>query len=155
MENQKKDNLFDLWASLYRTRDFLFALRKEELSKHGISPGQSSVIWAINELDNQADNKEISRYTFRKRHSVYEMIARMEKQGLIERKKENTGKKSNTVAVTPKGMQLWKNSRKEGFISEIFSVLTSEECKQLRHCLAKLQNEAIKHLSIETAPITR
>ena len=155
MASQNKEKYYDLWASLYRTRDFVFALRKEELSKHGISPGQSSVMWAINQLNNKANNKDISRYIFRKRHSTYEMIARMEKQGLVEKVREDTGSKSDRVGLTPKGEEVWKNSRKEGFIPKIFSVLTEKECKQLHHCLAKLQNETIKHLSIEAAPLTR
>jgi len=155
LASQNSENYFDLWASLYRTRDFIFTLRKEELSKHGISPGQSSVMWAINQLNNKAYNKDISRYIFRKRHSTYEMIARMEKLGLVEKLREDTDSKSDMVGLTPKGEEVWKNSRKEGFIPKIFSVLTEKECKQLHHCLKKLQNEAIKHLNIEGSPLTR
>lgn len=155
MGSQNDKTFLDLWASLYRTRDFLYELRKKELSKIGLSPGQSGVMWAISQSNYKADNQDIARLTFRKRHSIYEMIARMEKLGLVEKEVENSGKISDKISLTKEGMELWKSSRKEGFITKIFSVLSDKECKQLKNCLEKLQNEAIKHLSTEGAPLPR
>lgn len=155
MEDKTIEEYFDLWMSLYRARDFIFALRKRELAQHGISPEQSAMMWAIDLLDNRATNKDISQYTFRKRHSVYEMIRRMKNQGLVQEVEDTTSNGSEMISLTPEGQKRWKNSRKGESIKKIFSILTEEECQQLLHCLEKLQNEAIRHISLADMPPLR
>ncbi len=159
--NSKKPNLkmtlsqrrdFNLWVLLQNTKDAIYRVRKKELKQYDISTGQARVWFAIYLLGNKATPAEIARNIFREPHSISELLIRMEKSGLIKRVKDL---KNNRIKVVleEKGYQRLTNQLSHTTsISNIISVLSEEECRQLSIFLNKLQDKALEELGATWKP---
>jgi len=103
-------------------------------------------------IGDKATAAEIARYLFRETHSTYELLVRMEKEGLIKGHK-NKGKTGQAVyKLTPKGLRAYHNSLKRESIHGTLSALTSEERDQLKSYLRKLRDTALGLLATKELP---
>lgn len=137
-----------IWLLLYQTRDAIYKARVRELNKYNLSPRHTAVLSTIKAIGDRATPAEISRWLFRKPHSVSGILQRMEKDGLINRVKDLERKNLVRVIITEKGEQAFQNSSQRKSIHKIMSSLTLEEQQQLGLLLDKLWQKAIKKLGI-------
>jgi len=88
-----KDADYNLWLLLLKVRRAIFKAREKELHRFGITPEQAGVLYIILETNGKATRSEMSRLMVRELHTVYGIVDRMEKKGLV-RKVRDTDRKS-------------------------------------------------------------
>lgn len=146
------DKDFDLWLLLRQTKDMVLKAVQKELSQYGISPEVAAVLSVVQFLGDKATPAEISRWLLRKQHTVTELLSRMEKKGLVRKTKDLERKNMIRVSLTEKGQQAYYQSSEIKCIRQLMSSLSEEERKQLRPCLEKLRDRALKQIGIEQKP---
>ena len=143
------DEDYNLWVLVAQTRHAMFKARQEELIRYNIPARQAAVLFAIQAIGDKATPAEISRWLFRKSHSVSELLSRMEKQGLVKRVKDLDKRNLVRVTLTEKGREAYNQSTKRESIHKIMSSLSEEKRQQLRSCLQQLWDRALKELGVE------
>ena len=146
------DKDYKLWILLLRVRDLGFQVRQNELAEYNISPRQSAMLFAIKDAGPNATPAEIARRTFRKPHSVSEILKRMEKDGLVKKNRASGGGNRVIVALTKKGQHAFRMSAKRDSIHRMISALSDTQRRQLKSCLMTLWNSALTEL--ESKPAT-
>jgi len=120
----------------------LFDARKKELEPSGVSMKRARALWAVGAMDRPATVAEIAPILGRDHHTTAQMLRRMEKEGLLERRglcKNN----ALTWTLTEKGRgDLGRSLEKHEIIDEIVSCLTKEDIDNLKGYLEKLRDTA-------------
>jgi DNA-binding MarR family transcriptional regulator len=147
-----EDKDYTLWWLLFQAQDTLFKAREKELRQYGISPEEAAVLFIVQCLDNQAIPSEISRWLFRKPHTVSGILDRMEKKRLVSTTKDLPKKNLVRVSLTDKGEQACDQATKIESIRQIMSSLSEQERQKLRSHLETLRDRALKELGIDTKP---
>ena len=125
-------------------------VRQKELSEFGITASQSSIIRTIYRLGNEATASKISEQLFLELNSVSEQLTRMEKEGLIKRKKGSGRRPVTRLEVAEKGHELHLKTMKQESAERIMSVLTEEEKKELWSFLIRIRDQAARELNMES-----
>lgn len=141
--------LHDLWALFALTSEALHSAFKEEAREYGITPIKGAVIFWIDALGDKATAPEIGRSIFRRRHSMSELLIRMERAGLVRRFHDLPKKNTVRYELTEKGRELHRRNKQRNVITRIFASLSQEQNQQLQPILHKLFSEAIKELKIK------
>ncbi len=148
MENNSdtdyEDRDYDLWLLFAHTRRAMFNARKKELSQFGITVEQSAILIGVYALGDMATASKLSRCLYREPHSISEHITRMEKKGLLRRVKHPHITNQVEVKLTEKGLNAYRKSAERKSIHNIISALSEEEQQQLRSCLGKLRETALR-----------
>lgn len=135
-----------IWDSLCRVRDGMISLRDRELIPLGITAVQGGVLWVIDVLRRigvPATPTEISHRVFRRPPTVWALMNRMEKQGLVRCIRNTQGKKQVLIEMTEQGEQVYRRYMTERrVIPRLLEALSSDERDQLILILEKL-NERI------------
>lgn len=141
---------YDLWVMLARTTDALQCIRQNQLRQFGVSPEQLATLYAIISLSQSGEEvvsiAEISRLTFRQPHTVSEMIARLERMGLVTRTKISPNHNLVSISVTEEGYDIWSKAHDERFSKKIFSSLSKAKRERLYGYLEHILNEARNEL---------
>jgi DNA-binding MarR family transcriptional regulator len=137
-----------LWTLLRRTTHLIGKSRQRELAKYGISVDASAALVSISMLGRQAIPATMSRYLFLERHSVSQLLTRMEKEGLVRRVKDLERRNYVRVELTGKGTDAFRKASKNRSAKQMVSALTEEEQRAMWTSLAKLRDRAIKRLDI-------
>ena len=142
-----------LWMLIDRTSRLIGKARQRELAKYGVSVDASAVIFTVYYLGHQAIPATISRQLFLERHSVSQLLTRMEKDGLIRRVKDLERRNYVRIELTVKGWDVLQRSGKHQSVIPIISVLSENEQQELWIILAKVRNRAIKRLGLKNTAI--
>jgi len=140
---------YDLWVLLSRTYTSMAELREAECRQFGISRHQVYILLIIVALGNNVTPTEISKFTYRKKNSVSEILNRMVKNGLVKKTKDPDNKSQVRVSLTEKGQLVYEESRPRESINKVMSVLSEEEHQQLQSCLEMLLENAKTELSFD------
>jgi len=143
------DEDYELWVLLYQAKDAVEIARDKELRSYGISTMQAAVLFIVQAIGNKATPAEISRWIFRKHHSVSGILNRMEKAGLVSRVRDLDKKNLVRVALTEKGQQAYRDSLKRESLHNIIASLSKEKRQQIRLCLKELRDTALKQVGNE------
>jgi len=141
-----EDLYFKIWQLIGDARTSIVKFRSRELHKYGVSRNYAWGLNAIKKLGDKATLSNISAYSVLEKHSVKEMLDRMLKNSLVE-KKLIKGSKQPIFRLTRKGLTAYTNAHKRESIRQIMSVLTEEEMKFMQSCLTKLVNKTLQELS--------
>ena len=138
----------NLWVLFSQTRDAISKATKLEMRQYNITMQKGAVLFAVQSIGDKATPREVAKQLFRERHSIAELMIRMEKEGLI-RRIHDLGKKNQWRAVlTEKGLQVHLKTAKRASLSRILATLSEEERECLRLSLHKLRNQALEELHI-------
>jgi len=140
---------YNLWVLLQQTRDALFNAREKELRKYRISAIEAATLLVIQAIGDKATSAEISRWMFRKAHTVSALLDRMQKKGLVRKSKDLEWRNLVRVSITEKGKEAYNNSTSIESIHMILSALSEEERQQLRSYLQTLRDRALKEINID------
>lgn len=132
------DPNYYLWLLLGTTKRLMTKARQKELSRHHITTRRSYVLYIINYLGEKATLSQISKYSFREVHTIFGILSRMEKDGLIKKIRAMPKSRRIRFEITDKGFRAYDISRKRKAINTIMSVLSEEERQQLSSILDKL-----------------
>ena len=150
-KNTTQDQKLDVWVLLDQTRYTIFRARELELSQSGITPEQAAVLRILENNPKGVAPAEMPKMLIREPHSIYGLLGRMQKRGLIKRVKGSVDGKIRVV-LTSKGKQLYTKSLDRTSLHMILSVLSEEELERLAGILAKLKERASNLLGIDYKP---
>jgi DNA-binding MarR family transcriptional regulator len=137
---------YDLIGLLNQTTETIFRARQKELDQFNISTSQGAVLFITRALGERATISEISRWLLRKPHTVSEIVSRMEKRGLLKKTRAPKSKSIIKVALTPKGLEVYRKSKKRQSFRNILSSLSLEERQQMMAYLKRLKESAVNEL---------
>jgi len=140
------DPEYELWVLLHQACDAMSRAREDELREIGISKIQAAVLFIIKAIEGPATPAEISRWLFREPHTVFGLLKRMEKQGLVRRAKDLERRNMIRVTITEKGEEAFRQSRDMKVIRTILSSLSPEQKDNLKPYLETLRKRALKEL---------
>ena len=102
---------FTAWFLVSQTRTAMTRVTEKELAKIGLTPEKAKVLWLCNDYPPPLTPAEISRFLFRKSHSVAGLLDRMERDGLVRRVPKRKGHPFTEIQLTEKGRELvgWLN----------------------------------------------
>lgn len=136
---------FKLWVMLEQAHSAVFAAREKDLAQYKTSPMKAAVLFIVQQIGNEATPAEIARWILRKSHTVSGLLDRMEKDGLIIRKKNLPKKNLVRVTLTDKGKRTLRNSMKRESIRRIFAAVPKKEDRQQLYTqLEKLRAKGLK-----------
>jgi DNA-binding MarR family transcriptional regulator len=141
-----KDRKGRTWKLLLDAAHVVMKVREKELSKYNISGIRSVVLVLIQATDGTLTPAQLARQTHRDPHSVSELLARMEEEGLIEKVKDLPKKNQVRVVLTPKGLEAYHKTIKRESIHNIISILSPAEQKQMNSYLKRIRDYAIQSL---------
>jgi MarR family transcriptional regulator, organic hydroperoxide resistance regulator len=143
----RDDEDLELFLLLNRVYYMLHRVRSEETLVFKILPPQVYILRIIQTLGKDATPTEISKYVYRVKSSVSDILSRMEKQGLITKNKESDKTKRVIIKMTDKGKKTLELTRETGRINKILSSLDDKEKRQLHSLLQKLFDSVIAELN--------
>lgn len=147
--NAPIDREYELWVLLHQACDATRRARDNELKEFGISRMQAAILFIVKAVKGPATPAEISRWLFRKPHTVCGILERMEKQGLVRQVRDLERKNMIRVVITEKGDEAYQRSRELRVIRTILSSLSPEQRDTLRPYLETLRNKALEELGVE------
>jgi DNA-binding MarR family transcriptional regulator len=136
----------DIWLLFNQARQLLVTIRNKELNELGVSMSATAVLRTVKKFGENATLKGLSDELHFARHSVRELVIRMEKDGLLKRNKNRKKRNTTYVKITDKGREISERADAEGSIDYIFSALTDEEKKELQDILTTIRKNSIKFL---------
>ena len=128
------------------TTETMRKVRKNELVKYGIIPRRVAVMDKIVKLGGKAKPADISRFLLREKHSMHEIIRRMEKDGLLKKIDDPNRKNGVLVSLTDKGLKIYRLSIKRETFKKIFSTLSKTKVEQLKSHLMLLLETTKKEI---------
>jgi len=138
---------YRLWTLVAQSKDAVLKARERDHARFGISNERRAILFTIHDCGGQSTPTKIAQRLFRELHSVSEMLVRMEKDGLITRKKIN-GQSKVEVKITEKGLDVFEQSLHSQTDKRIFSVLDEKERETLSALLLKVRNRALEELGL-------
>ena len=147
--NIPADPEYELWVLLHQACDAMVRARENELREIGISRMQAAVLFIIKAIDGPATPAEISRWLFREPHTVFGLLVRMEKQGLVRRTKDMERRNMIRVTITEKGEKAFRQSRDLKVIRTILSSLSPEQRDNIKPYLETLRQRALEKLGVK------
>jgi len=149
-----KEEIQDLLRLLGWARDKVRRVRERELTRYGLNPDKGAVLIVIQNLGGSARTDDIARQIIRERHSVHELLRRMEKSGLLREIEGEHRKNGIRFELTEKGRAAYRLVVKRPLQLRIFSVLPRKERQRLRDSLYALYSEACEALGEKSLPLS-
>jgi len=138
----------DVLIAIRRANEITYRAISEAVRKHGCTREQFEVLWACELSARPITPAELSRWTFRQPHSVVGLLNRMEKQGLIERRRNDSGPKRTLVSPTPKGREILDVAYPAmvHVVNGIYHHFPEDEMLQFSHFLKRVHDAALEEL---------
>lgn len=136
----------EIWILMNQTWQTMHKAREEELRRCGISLKRSHFLFlipAIAAAGKAVTVREITSWTLLERHTVFEIVKRMEKDGLLKRVPGSGGKKAMELRLTEAGQQALERAARRETITAMLSVLSTRERRQLKVISKKLRDAAV------------
>ena len=154
-EYQFSDPTFTAWVQFRQAWSAASRLTELELAKVGLTPIKAHVLWVCRDYNAPLTPAEISRLIFRESNSVVQLLARMEKEGLISRIPKRKGHPFTEVKITEKGKELLRPATKtvRAISEKVLSCLSDEELKQWQVLLRKIQKKSLEEMRVELVPV--
>lgn len=132
-----------LWAMLDSTYYAVLRARDQECRDEGILFTQCAVLARVKLAGEDASPAEIARRMSRERHSVSQIINRMERAGLVRKVPHPRRKNGLLVEITDAGEQVYQVARRRKIFNRIMSRLSAGKRKQLLKLLAEVRHSAL------------
>ena len=130
-----KHPLHDLWILVSHTAYALGRQRETELSRFGITIEQHAILHILMIKDGR-NIAGISASRLRRHNTIFMLINRMEKQGLVTKVKYPKNKEYK-IFITDKGRQVYNTATIKS-LEATFSALSAEDQQKLSQCLKLL-----------------
>jgi len=144
---QEKDAL---WQLLRRTSRVIGKAVERELLKYDISTDTAAVLFTVVRQGPDATAASIARELLLEPNSISEQLSRMEKDGLVLKGKDPRRRNRVLVQLTERGHAAFQASATFRSSRRVFSVLSAEERSLLWDLLARLRDDALEHLNLQS-----
>ena len=146
MERYDEDRQYHCWLVLLRTAEIILRARDKELEPYGLTASQAAVLYTIDNLGDRATVGNISKWLFKKPHTVSGILDRMERLGLVVRIMNHGQKGRVFIEMTPKGQKAREIASKRETIHAVMSVLQKSELEELERLLEAINAQAAEVL---------
>ncbi len=126
--------------------------RHNELANMGVSPQQIGVIRFIQKFQHPCTITELCQTMRRSNSSLVAIINRLERKGLVERRKGGGSRRFTLVTVTEKGVELYEKTSGLNAFKSIIDSLPEKDRKRLRTYLSIMIEAAEKTLAGQKKP---
>ena len=137
-----------LWVLCHQTHNLVTKCEEQAYSPGGLTPQQMGVLMAIKNIKPPATPTEVARWLDRSTNSITMIVDRMEKDGLVKRRRDVQDRRSLRLVMTKKGEEAFEQALGPGWglIKYVLSGFTSEEMQTLTKLLEKLREKAYQYL---------
>jgi len=151
---QLSDAGFTTWVLLRQTHFAMYKAVRGKLAKVRLTPEKCDILWVCRDYPAPLSSAELSRLLFRKASTITGLLNRMEREGLVKRVPNRTGKPFIEVQITAKGKEALGPAIEvaKALITAIMSRLSAEEHEQLQKLLRVLQETVAEQLHLELGP---
>jgi len=144
----KADKDFTLLKQLLQVSDILFKIMERDLLSQNLSATAADILFFVDAMGEDVTPAKISRMMLREPISIRQLLARMEKHGLVERTKNMEHKNQIRVMLTAKGEKARRRAMKKEGATGIISRLSDVQQKQLKATLTTLKEAGKKELRL-------
>jgi DNA-binding MarR family transcriptional regulator len=141
---------YDLWSLLDRVGFAMTRLRDLELTQLGLTAPQSSILYAIQQHNGEMTLQELEDHRMRQHHSIFILINRMIKMGLI-RQIKTPGDRKYKIVITPEGEEIFKKITTKS-LEMTFGTLSEQEQQKLVEYLNPILERARYLLGVSYVP---
>lgn len=135
-----KVNANELYHALHRLNRQMHRVSHREChGRGGLYHGQANLLLLIGQNDG-ASQRDLAELLDVRPSSMTEMLARLEQDGLIEKKQDDKDQRVMHIYLTEKGRKEAEtmNAGKDAFAESLFQALTDEEQEQMLALVGKL-----------------
>jgi DNA-binding MarR family transcriptional regulator len=117
----------------------LSKVSQADIESHDILPAYFGVLYALRDGKSLSPT-ELRRYVFTGLSNLTTLIDRMERDGLVQRQRDQEDRRKVYIQLTEKGEQVWEKVAPLHYemIEQMMSALTEEELADLTHLLGVL-----------------
>lgn len=130
---------YEFFLKMMQVVEGMVKARENELKPFGVTPIQAGLMYVVKTAESPLTASEIARRLLRKPASIYQLLDRMENQGLVECIRNPEGKREVRVKMTHKGEEAYRKQGKRHVIPKILGQLSPEERRQVNDILDKLR----------------
>lgn len=147
MDNIDKDSLYFIFLEILRLHYYRTHVLLEEV---GIYPGQPPMLFILNKEGGKSQS-ELAEKLQVKPSTITVMLKRMEKEGIVERRKDELDQRIIRVYITKKGRKLCNEATKvmDKVQKECFENITTEEKIILRRLFIQMRDNLSNALDME------
>ena len=137
LSKESLERYYELCLLIHRTCNVITQTCWSELKGHGVSSAAAMVLFLIQSMGGEAGPTELSRLLFRRPHSVYELLGRMEKSGIVRKPRRPETKRKGTIRfeLTEKGLQLYTQLSSRENVAKLMSRLSEQDLRRLKSYL--------------------
>ncbi len=137
--SKKKDREINLYILLDQVDSIVTNAVELELKHLRVSQPQVRILTMLSRENKPVTLEDLANWTLKEFNSVSTLINRMEKKGLVKKKKKD-GDLKTYVILAEKGSNLYHHKVTERSIHLIFDRLSKEEMKQFEDLLLKVRD---------------
>lgn len=141
--SSEQDKAYRIWVLIDQTRMAIYNARAKELAQYGISPREAATLHAIHSIGDRTTPAKISRWSYRKSHTIAGILKRMFNKGLINRKQNTEFKNQVIIGITETGKKAYKDSLKRESLHRIFGDISNEDYNQLVSLVTGIREKAL------------
>jgi len=130
---------YEFFLKMAQVVEGMVKTRETELKPFGITPIQAGLMYVVKTANGMLTASEIARRLLRRPASIYQLLDRMEDQGLVKCIRNTEGKREVRVKMTEKGEEAYRKQGKRHVIPKIIGQLSPKERDQLNVILEKLR----------------
>ena len=141
--SNRYEQLYETYIFLLKTVSIIRRLRHFELYQLGFKSGFTGIAHYIVKYGNGMTVSQLASIGSLAPHTVTEIINRMEKAGLVKKKKDSIDKRVVRIELTELGKNTYLGGTSHRkVINDVIGALTPEELKQFQSYLEHLSNKA-------------
>ncbi len=148
---KRNDPDINLFILLHQTENIISNAIGIELKNFRVTQPQVTIMTMLSREDRPVTLDELANWSLKEFSSVFTLINRMEKNGLVKKTKKN-GDTKTYVTLTKKGSALYHQKVTERSIHAIFHALSEDEKKQIDILLKKLRDHTRDLLGLDFRP---
>jgi DNA-binding MarR family transcriptional regulator len=134
------------WSTFNQAYWVMIRVAEAEMRGLDLTMIQAAVLYWVKTLETPPTPADLSRLLFRRPHTVSDLLTRMEKQGLVRRKRDAKRRNVSRVVLTSKGEEAYERQRQVGAVARVLSELTPQESEMVQRALDRLRRKAIEEL---------
>lgn len=150
MNNIFIDDDYMLMRLFSQVRNAIFKLRRKELLRYGLTPRKAAILLLLFAEKENVNPYKIAKWMLLEHHSVSELIDRMEKDGLIEKKRNSDDRKTIGIQLTDKGVKAAEQAGKVESFRKVMAILSEEERTQFINVLKRLRDNTLQELGVNS-----
>ncbi len=134
------------WNTFNQAYWVVIRVAEAEMRALGLTMIQAAVLYWVKISREPPTPADLARLLFRRPHTVSDLLDRMEKQGLVRRKRDSKRRNVSRILLTEKGERAFQRQKEAGAVARILSQLTPKESETVEAALEKLLKKAIEEL---------